>query len=268
MVAVHRFKNANHARLLASLVGVAAMLGACAVDDAPAEAPESAEGRLLASLDLPNQRSLRFHEPQEGTVITTEQGSIASAGPSDPVEQGLNPVELYEYLSHRPAPTALVEALARTQPSGDGRRAAGVPQSLVQVPAQGTFEKDVVSAGIPGERGWFDAALCKPTDRNHLWKGVTGDSSVRTTGTNYFKTGAYAVNGIVTFRVHRYDCGVRQCDLQSDPDPRAVDSDPRYYTLTTGTYAWARIDCKNCTAEAKITNADGDVYDFCTNFHY
>ena len=91
---------------------------------------------------------------------------------------------------------------------------------------------------------------------------MTGDALIRTTETNYFRSGAYAVNGDITWRDNYWDCGVFICKGSGDTYRTAP-------TITNaGFYSWVRVECRNCTVEAKVTNTNGHLYDFCTNWHY
>jgi hypothetical protein len=199
----------------------------------------------------------------------------------DPAEDALDPAELYEFLSGEPAPQALAEAAARASggeegvearaPNVEGREAARAQETEdVSISAPRSQRREdgeaVLKDGIVGPRSDFLRDYCQATDRNRLWVWVTGDSWIRTKGTNYFRTAAYASIGEITFRFNAWDAAFIHWQFPYYPGP---DWDPgQNIVLKPGQYMWNRVDCRNCTVEAKVSEAAGDTYDFCTNWHY
>src|ERR1700712_4596926 len=104
-----------------------ALLGACGSDANPVsdpqnemETPAAVAKRddalhLIASVDLP-QGTLKFYEPEPGTLVEVEQGVLDLVVP-DHEPANLNAVQRYEFLSGKPAPQVLVDAQQRSQPS-------------------------------------------------------------------------------------------------------------------------------------------------------
>ena len=256
-----------------ALLGVCALLAAAvgcgdgaALPSRPASASAAndtdaaeGQGKLLARVDLLEQGSIEFYQPEPGIISIQESGAIASARVRDPSENSMSAAELYEHLSGEPASPELIAA--DQQLEGETEGSEGLGSVTVSAPIRAVSQDKSYPDGAVEYQDSFRASYCVPTDRNYLWTDVLGDSSVATSGTNFFNSGVYANVGAVQYRSNAYGGTFRQI--------QALDGDyGEWHNIAPGHYRYIRVHCKNCYVEVKVSDPNASVYDFCTNFHY
>lgn len=207
---------------------------------------------LIEELNLPG-RKVGFYQGLDGSVFHAERGRLDGAIRS-PEESGLSGSALYEALTHKPAPERLVDAEIR---SGVFRRSA--PRATGS--SSGANEKAVPGCRRQGgcelrphTRAEFLSEFCRPTDRywENIW--VTGDSWIKTSGTNYMQVGMLTNVGNVRY----------EGKYESAGDYRYI------WTLVPSGYyiVWMLTNVWDADARSKVIEADGDIYDHCVNWRY
>ena len=217
-------------------------------------------GETLALARLGEHGFVRFYQTSPGIVMIEEGGSLLEERQRDPEEEHMNPVELYEYLSGEPAPEALVAAVEEVGPVSD----AQVAQSqTLSAPAQlSSVPKSSSAEGLNDlSHYYFRQSYCRKTDRYYGWLNSYGPGSIKTSGTNFFNSGVYAINGTMRFRANAWDGTFRQIQT-------AYFEQCRWRDIARNHYRYIRVHCKNCTVEVKTDGPNTVLYDFCTNFHY
>lgn len=230
------------------------------VSESEPSSPSEKHMTLLARADFAGG-SVRFYEPEPGTVLEVDSGKLSAE--REPEPDGLGPVERYEFLTGKSAPNKLVEAAGRAVGSGQGDDGAGHQdvELSAEVPEP---RKDTKSSGWDGET-FFRQNYCAPTDR--YWG--SGPGLVYTANTSfsdrveYLKAGAFTFSGHVNY-YFGYSGG-------SVPD--------QWWGVPEGYYVGFRqTSTVNRSARSSVQNAnDGpnafgfssfDQYVHCVNYHY
>lgn len=224
---------------------------------------------LVGIVNLPNEVTVRFYEPEPGAIVIRESGRVPRQ--RDPSEIGMRADELYELLSGEPAPDALVDALGRNQFERDTLELSKVDSEAPAPQVVPAFDEvaQPKSAEVQGttqalaaiDRASFQAQHCGNWSgwKNYNWLSRTGESHTGQEDDREFVASAarpYRGNIRFVFKVRR---------LWTWNDLAAL-------TVPQGQYEsvyhdWNRTGA-DFDAKGWVNDSEGDGYDFCTHFKH
>jgi hypothetical protein len=226
-------------------------------DESPSQQPKvassdveaSALKNLVAEVRISDETSVRYYEPEPGVLIEYQHGRLQDQAFAEDTA-GMTAIESYEALTGEAAPPALRQAQQRVDRAGVGQ---GEGATSFRAPARAPAASREKGGPVP--RQWFLDTFCVATDRNRLWTWGSGPSWFYDSGVNYFAAGAYANSGEVIY-YYKY-----KPIFGTD-----------YFINTwlpvgyfAGLKAWSDT---NAGVRSEVSQADGDIYDHCINWHY
>jgi hypothetical protein len=219
----------------------------------------------VVSVVLADGRTVSFVSPEPGVVTVQESGPLG-ATPAVKAFAGerLDAVALYERISGKTAPEALVTATRATiAPAEPGERAVKDDEPDVFPSGAGSTNPvdgvgqttEALSNGLTPDQ--FASAFCTATDdsKHFNWLFVTGTGSLTRMDVHDFQSAVLGIDGTVHF-VAKYRPWFTWRNI-SDTD------------VPAGWYLYAfRPDgsANDWDSRATTSEADGDTYSMCTHF--
>ena len=240
-------------------LAVAGLVGAgCAGDISP---PSELAGvrvtlpddvALLAEATLPDEGHIAFYEPEPGALLIIESGRADAPRAYEGSEGRLRADALYEKLTGAAAPAALRDAVQRQAVAEPARERGAVAEGDDEVPAP---EGQVTQAlGVSRDAASFRSRHCEDIGgTNLIWLNRTGDGSVgQKNDKNWVAAAVRAHRGTV-----RFVFKVRPWYTWRDQAEVSIPAG--YYESVE---VWNNVDFD---IKGSVSEADGDVYDFCTS---
>lgn len=234
-------------------------------DEATGERIEAFE-----TLSFEGGAKVGFFEPSPGDLFVASWGpnEAPPAITKDVAQEDLLPLELYERLSGKSAPTSLVLAQSRAldaEALEGGDRGETRVQSTVERPSENGDEIRSKSAeaklfdcqGTFSYDEWFNCNFCSGVgfDYTWMWSGGSGTQYQEDVTTYWSAVSAYAGNGI-TYRI-------RHRPWSSWSTRVSVSIAPGFYYSTSYRDTGTDYDLETKTLNASA--AEGDGYHWCTN---
>lgn len=222
--------------------------------------PISAEGvlieneqdlNLLARVDLASQAVMKFYEPEPGALLIIESGRIDSQRDRSADEDRLDAKRVYESLSNRPAPQALVDAVERSKAAAASRQRSPRSTETPTIPEPAPMTKTLYNDRTHDSFVNYYCIHWGDVQANWIW--VTGYGNTGTwSDKNQLWSNALAVAGEIRHVVRRRPWYTWQ-DVS-----RVFVSEGWYNAIQ---YINNTVDFDT---NVYIDNADGDTYDACT----
>jgi hypothetical protein len=219
------------------------------VSSLPAVMDDESQFPLLAEVGLPG-RTVKFFEPEEGTMLEIEVGELAKVKPTAE-EQSLTGSALYEHLTQSSAPQALLEAEKRATLKASTAKLDVEPTLAPDEPVQSRGVQKtswIENAKTPGN---FYTRFCTPTDR--FWDGSGLPYS------NFTKSG-----------INMAQAGV-SVTWEGEVDYHASYSSNFNWTkhISGGWYiGWRQTSSVSRTVTSEVSPYSGTNYNHCVNYHF
>jgi hypothetical protein len=216
---------------------------------------------VVAHIDFPDGRSLSFLEIDPGNIVLDERGPVSANAPlyDAAIARTMSPTAFYEKVAGAPAPASLVAAAARRTVDIAGQ--IRTPAAEETSPPKPAFPKDgigqtsqALSNGLTTQT-FASSTLCQSDGEFFHWLEVTGTGSVTRSDINEFSSAVMGVSGTVHWVVKKRRW-FTWTDIKSEDIPGGW-----YDTVVWG---WTDFDYDIRTT---VTEADGDLYDMCTNIY-
>ena len=227
-------------------------------------AQDEATLNLVAQVGLKG-RVVKFFEPLPGGLLTIRTGMNEVEDLVTPEEMRLRGSALYTYLTHAPAPKALLDAEARaTPPSTDDRTGSAADEinpdgSPEPAGSPSALQPLLYTQAEEMSRGNFQHWYCTPTDRVYQRIDVNYKTWQTTSGTNFMRAGVRNHWGTLGYHA-RYKTGQGFVGPQLFMDG---------YVPEHWMWGWEYYSSVNAETESE-TFLEGDEtwYDHCINWHY